>query len=368
MGKSLKRLFGCILGIVFMASIYAYAEDKQNYPGEVGEVKGVVEILKNGETEYIPAVEEMPVQLKDRIKTAKNSSCNLELDDGSLIYIGENTEASVDALEIGKEKHNSKISLWLGKIIANIAKLKNTKMEVHSLTSVVAVRGTEFAVEAAADKTDVGVFEGEVAVKSGNDSIKEEVSVKPDEQTTVLKDQNPSRPYKLTEVMERYKERNKVLKGRLEILRERLKKESPERRTKMRQLAMGRFQKMKERRSEQMKQLKMKRQGLRRNNVPDNIQQQQPQQLPMKKTEPVDSQQVQTDKQTIQPTTVQPATIQPTTVQPATVQPTTVQPETVQPTRVLPETVQPITVQPGTVQPIKEQPTTVQPAKRYSQQ
>ena len=90
-----------------------------NFSGELGEVKGKVEILKDGEKDWIPAVEEMPLQLKDRVKTYAESTCNLELDDGSIINVGDNTDILVENLEISSDKHESKFSLFFGKIMEN---------------------------------------------------------------------------------------------------------------------------------------------------------------------------------------------------------------------------------------------------------
>lgn len=260
-----KFLCSVLLSIFlpFYLSTVIYAQD---FSGEIEEIKGTVEILKEGETEWVPAVSEMPVQLKDRLKAAENSSCNLELDDGSIIFIGENTEASVEMLELTAEKHNSKISLWFGKIIANISKSKNTKMEVHSPTAIVAVRGTEFAVESKGEETDVGVFDGEVGVKNTEGKTIEEVTVKPDEETSVQKGTRPRPPSRLI-LMQKYRERNLRIRNRVAQLRERLKRLPPEKRAKVRRIAYEKFQKLREKRIQQIKRTQQKRKAIKREKV-----------------------------------------------------------------------------------------------------
>lgn len=243
----------------------------EKYSGEIGEVKGTVEILKEGETEWTPVVEEMPVQLKDRLKTSEKSSCNLELDDGSIIYVGENTETSVEFLELTGERHNSKISLWFGKIIANISKSKDTKMEIHSPTAIVAVRGTEFAVEATQEQTDVGVFDGIVGVKSIEDTEAEEVFVKPDEETTVLRGRRPRKPRRLSPAMLKYRKRNIRLRKQVKRLKERLKRLSPEKRAKIRHRALKRFEKIRAKRFRQLRKLRLKKRTIRREIIRDRI-------------------------------------------------------------------------------------------------
>ncbi|MBN1383791.1 MAG: FecR domain-containing protein [Elusimicrobia bacterium] len=236
----------------------------ETYYGEIGEVKGTVEILQDGEEEWIPAVGEMPVQLKDRVKTAEKSSCNLELDDGSLIYIGENTETSVEILDITGKKHESKISLWFGKLIANIKKSKQTKMSVHTPTAICAVRGTEFAVETEGEESSVGVFDGQVGVKSTEDAEdEEEISIDPDQETTVMKGNPPRPPRKLSEDMLKYKERNEKLRERVKLLKERLKRTSLKDRLKKRNEALGKFKELREKRLKQKEKLKEQRDKLK---------------------------------------------------------------------------------------------------------
>ncbi|MBI5574384.1 MAG: FecR domain-containing protein [Elusimicrobia bacterium] len=261
-GLKVKMLLGFFLTHLLTYSL-THCLFAQVFSGEIGEIKGTVEILKDGETEWVPAVSEMPVQLKDRLKAAENSSCNLELDDGSIIFIGENTEASVEMLELTAEKHNSKISLWFGKIIANISKSKNTKMEVHSPTAIVAVRGTEFAVESKGEETDVGVFDGEVGVKNTEGETVEEVMVKPDEETSVRKGVRPRPPSRLI-LMQKYKDRNLRIRNRVAQLRERLKRLPPEKRLKARQIAYEKFRKLREKRIEQIKRTQQKRKAIKR--------------------------------------------------------------------------------------------------------
>ncbi|MEW6555726.1 MAG: FecR family protein [Elusimicrobiota bacterium] len=262
----MKWIFSFLLSIFLPVYLSTFLS-AQTFSGEFGEVKGTVEILKEGEMDWAPAVEGMPVQLKDKIKTAENSSCNVELDDGSIIFVGENTEAAIDTLEITTEKHDSKVSLWFGKILANISKSKDTKMEVNSPTAIVAVRGTEFAVESSGEKTAVGVFDGEVGVKNTEGTEIEEVNVKPDQETLVERGIRPRPPSRLV-LMQKYKERNARLRKRVQSLKEQLKRHPPEHRLKMRQTAFEKFKKLREKRIEQIKRNQMKRKAIKRRSPP----------------------------------------------------------------------------------------------------
>ncbi|MHB9154818.1 MAG: FecR family protein, partial [Endomicrobiales bacterium] len=151
-------LFLCT-GLLFSGIAHASAE----FCSELSGIKGTVEVQRKGDAVWSPAAEGMGILPSDRLKTLERSSCNLELDDGSVVFIDENTEASVDVLELTRKKHTSGISLWFGKLLAKVTPSSNTKMRVRTPTMTAAVRGTEFAVEASGEKTAVGVFEGSVA-------------------------------------------------------------------------------------------------------------------------------------------------------------------------------------------------------------
>lgn len=240
----------CLLfvSLIFFAVQPLYC---QNLSGEISEIKGNVKVLKAGETQWYPAIEGMPVEVNDRIKTLKDSSCNMELDDGSFLLIDEKTEASVEYLELTEEKHSSKFSLWVGRILANISKSKSVKMHIKTPTSVAAVRGTEFAVEATDKETNLGVFEGEVAVNTPEGAEAEDVMVKADEETSVLKDEKPRTPAKLQEIMRRHKERMVNLREKIAQMRARLKRIPPEKRIIARKRIVERFRGIRERREHQ---------------------------------------------------------------------------------------------------------------------
>lgn len=248
--------------IVSSLNVFLYADG-----GEIAEIKGKVEILKEGEKFWYIANNGLPLELNDRLKTSKNSSCNIELDDGSLIYVAENTEASINFLEITSEKHNSQIGLWFGKLLAKVSKSKNTKMQVATPIAVCAVRGTEFAVELNDNKTAVGVFEGEVAVNNVSGGQNDEVSVKQDEETSVEKDTKPSRPVKLQEAMQRNKERMLQIRERIKALKEKLARVPPEQLAEQRKLALEKYKSIKAKKIEHKKAIENKRNELRQRKI-----------------------------------------------------------------------------------------------------
>ncbi|OGS18404.1 MAG: hypothetical protein A2219_04205 [Elusimicrobia bacterium RIFOXYA2_FULL_50_26] len=257
-GAAKLWLIAAVLPAFFWTTVSA-----ADFSGEISDVKGTVEILKEGSDAWANAVEGMPAQPKDRIKTWRSSSCCLEFDDGSLIYVSENSQASIEFLELSEEKHSSKISLWVGKLLAKIAKSKETKMEIHTPVSVNSVRGTEFAVETTGEKSEIGVFEGKVSVKGSDDLSGEEIDLLADQQTSVPKGMKPERPQALQEAMLRNRERMTEIRARVARLKERLKRLPPEERMKARRVALEKYSAYREKIRDRNIDIKKRRQQLR---------------------------------------------------------------------------------------------------------
>jgi hypothetical protein len=256
-----RRVFIAAAAFFFIfASAILNASD---FSGEIAGVQGKVEVLKSGDKVWHQAVGGMPVQSDDRIKTQSNSSCNIELDDGSIVNVAGNTEILIESLNITQDSHDSGIRLFFGHLISNITHSKKTSMVVRSPAAVVAIRGTEFAVESSSDNTDVGVFNGEVSVQSSTPGAPGEVLVKPDEETSVGAGVAPSAPRRLSGVMKKYKERNEALKRNVARLRERLKRVPPEKRNEARLHALERFNQIKEKRRTQRDDIREKRENIK---------------------------------------------------------------------------------------------------------
>lgn len=272
-----------------IVSLCLTAAHAAKYCGEIQALKGVVEVNK-GANGWFKAVQGMPVQAKDRLRTGAASSCNLELDDGSLIYVAEKTEASIEYIELTQEKHDSVIALWVGKVLNNIQKSRPTKMKVRCPSATIAVRGTQFAVEVSTSgKTNVGVFEGRVAVSSGATSgtapavalssgavpgvavstaapaeaASDEVDVNADEETTVAPGDKPAKPTRLQALMQKNKEQMDALRQRVQELKEKLKRTPPEEIEQARQKALDRYLALKQERDNQKESFKSKRDELR---------------------------------------------------------------------------------------------------------
>lgn len=113
----------------------------------------------------------MSLREKDEIRTMAGSEVRLELADGSIIKISENTAVEMSALKSRSGGvTNTKVNVVSGNIVTNVKKLANSKssFEVQTPTALATIRGTFVEVEAGADSTQLKTFEGVVRAAPAN--------------------------------------------------------------------------------------------------------------------------------------------------------------------------------------------------------
>ena len=127
--------------------------------------------------------------LNDVIKTSAASN-SIIIINGHEVTVSEKTEVAVNELT----EDSSLLKVWLGKIRAKVQKLKaKQKFEIKTPVAIVAVRGTDFAIEVAQDGfSHLEVYEGVVSAKE--ETTGGEVLVNPGEFTTVQKGEAPAEP------------------------------------------------------------------------------------------------------------------------------------------------------------------------------
>lgn len=138
---------------------------------EIGKVTfplGEVKISRDSGNQWETASLNCPVYNGDFIGTGAESRCEITMRDGSIIRLGEKSEMRFDRVEAKTDGLQRTANLAVGSIWTNLRKLKsdNKAIAVKTPTSVMAVRGTIFRAEAAADSsTSVLVYEGALDVK-----------------------------------------------------------------------------------------------------------------------------------------------------------------------------------------------------------
>lgn len=127
---------------------------------------------------FVPAEIDMPVYANTEIKTGEESSCEVELEDGTVIKVGANSDFIVNEILKSiteKPKKKSIFSLLKGKVRSVVSKLKgkDSSFEINTPNGVASVRGTDFGVvfNEQTGKSDILVFRGLVAVLDKAKSI-----------------------------------------------------------------------------------------------------------------------------------------------------------------------------------------------------
>ncbi|MBN1308531.1 MAG: FecR domain-containing protein [Chitinispirillaceae bacterium] len=132
----------------------------------IRQLVGTVKIRRGTAAVWNSARPKMSLKETDAIRTFIESEAELEINDGSLIKIGENTTVELSALKGTAAQHNTSIKILNGAIIANVKKIVSpvSTFEFETPTATAAIRGTTVGFEVSRDRTTVKVYEGKVLV------------------------------------------------------------------------------------------------------------------------------------------------------------------------------------------------------------
>lgn len=113
-----------------------------------------------GEVQWKPVKFKMPVLEKDRIKTGKQSRCEITFRNRKVMRIGENSIVKITKDKMGGEKvEMSRGRAWISLFLKGVASLT-----VKTPTSVCAVRGTVYRLESDSNKTTYRCYEGALEI------------------------------------------------------------------------------------------------------------------------------------------------------------------------------------------------------------
>ncbi|MFA6315932.1 MAG: FecR domain-containing protein [Elusimicrobiota bacterium] len=147
--------------------------------------QGTVTFFVRGSTEGVPAVEGMPLEEGDRVRTGADGRAELALSAESIIDLGPVSAITLSDLR----QDQTLLGLDVGTLVAKLSwkLLPGRQLSVVTPTAVCAVRGTEFGVEVQeGGGTAIGVFdEGRVAVRTAGDSGVEETMLEPRQEVRV---------------------------------------------------------------------------------------------------------------------------------------------------------------------------------------
>lgn len=169
--KIFRILISVLISLIFALPQpvpQAKAED-DTFSATLVDFDGEVLIQKGEDETWLEVERDIPLEQGDRIKTGVESYADILIDDGSLLKLEENTELLLTELSADFEtkRIESSISILIGRLLSNIASFTHYKsrFEVKTPTSIAAVRGTEFVVDATdTQDINIGVFDGELVV------------------------------------------------------------------------------------------------------------------------------------------------------------------------------------------------------------
>jgi hypothetical protein len=118
--------------------------------GMVKVAKGQVSIERNGQK--LPATVGSRVEVADRVRTGSDGSVGVTLRDNTLLSAGPNSLIVIEKFAFDNTTQDGNMSIRIRKGTLSVASGKIAKrtpesVDFHTPTSVLGVRGTEFAIE-----------------------------------------------------------------------------------------------------------------------------------------------------------------------------------------------------------------------------
>lgn len=170
--RGLRLALSLVLAFVLMMPAIATAKDT-DAAGKVTAVQGKSEVKKSGGAKKFNAFKGMAIGKGDTVLTGKDGKLTMSLGTDKEAVIGANTTLTVSELVKSASAMGGKtsISLSKGSVLIKIKQKLDgdSRFQIETPTAIMGVMGTEFAVSVEEDETYVGVFEGKVETRSGED-------------------------------------------------------------------------------------------------------------------------------------------------------------------------------------------------------
>ncbi|HEX5477257.1 MAG TPA: FecR domain-containing protein [Burkholderiales bacterium] len=120
--------------------------------GDIGQIKtlsGAVHIERDGG--QLPAAVGMPVRERDRLVTGADGALGVTFIDNSLLSIGPDSTLALDKYVFNSTTHDGQFDASLNRgslavVSGDIVKQSPEAMHVHTPSSIMGVRGTDFLV------------------------------------------------------------------------------------------------------------------------------------------------------------------------------------------------------------------------------
>lgn len=181
--------------LIALLFLFSSSIEAQNNQARIKFLIGKVQIQPSKKTTWVRAKMNQKISSGDRIKTFLSSRVELEMPDGSVIKINENSTFDVKSIKTVARNNEDEMSftLFAGSIWAKFKKLVNTRQtrQIESPSAVVAIRGTTIEMDVnQQNRTVVRVLEGRVSVRSKD--VAGEVMVGANQESTVEQGKAPT--------------------------------------------------------------------------------------------------------------------------------------------------------------------------------
>jgi hypothetical protein len=199
MKRLTARLVG--LGILAAAVLLPIGQASAEPVGFVAAFQGSVEIQATGASSWEAATIDRDVEIGDSVRTGPGAAIKIILSDETILSIGEETDLVIDSYIVGAAatRDPSVLKLLRGRarVLVGEAFGGPTRVEMHTPTAVIGVKGTEFETYVIEDPitgiwTLVCDVDGHIFVRALDPTDKRVVEPRPGLCTQVFEDQPPS--------------------------------------------------------------------------------------------------------------------------------------------------------------------------------
>ena len=161
----------------------------------VAALQGQAIVVQRGSETAKPLSVDSPIFQQDIVQTAAKSRIKLVFVDDTVLTLGEQSTLKISEYVYNPERseRSSLLTLSEGIFRAIVRKLlPSSKFEMRTMTTVSAVRGTDWMGEATLNVTAIVVLEGVVAVSSANPEVEGEVVLRQGDGISIRLDEAPA--------------------------------------------------------------------------------------------------------------------------------------------------------------------------------
>jgi len=161
---------GFLLALLVGLSGEAFAAERV---GQILRIKGSCEVESEGQRR--PLQTASPVHLLDVVTTGANARLVVELDDGTVLTLGENAELKIDEFVFNKPGIADRLKLFAGGAFrfttGRLVKTEDSIIEIQTRVPALGLRGTDFWAGPLDGNYSVLVFDGALDVSNNGQSV-----------------------------------------------------------------------------------------------------------------------------------------------------------------------------------------------------